>query len=187
MQRELDEEKRNQTVLFEDRRRRKGDRMQIRKMRIEMDQLSDISEKELALNTKKFLQQLEDMDKVTNANLTKEVKDFMRPDQKNKEQCLILIAETNDEILQKKLKLLNSKQFFDLSKLMSTMHQQVALDQMIKIKEIHLRFDQMKEDATKFNKGTELEDALLKIQAQRDLEVTFVDESIEKSLAERDS
>jgi len=56
MQRELDEEKRNQTVLFEERRRRKADRMQIRKMRIEMDQLTEISEKELALNTKKFLQ-----------------------------------------------------------------------------------------------------------------------------------
>ena len=88
-------------------------------MRIEMDQLADISEKELALNTKKFLAQLEDMDKATNANLTKEVKDFLRPDQKNKEQALILISETNDEILQKKLKLLNSKQFFDLSKLMT--------------------------------------------------------------------
>jgi len=56
MQRELDEEKRNQTVLFEERRRRKADRMQIRKMRIEMDQLTEISEKELAFNTKKFLQ-----------------------------------------------------------------------------------------------------------------------------------
>ena len=156
-------------------------------MRIEMDQLADISEKELALNTKKFLAQLEDMDKATNANLTKEVKDFLRPDQKNKEQALILISETNDEILQKKLKLLNSKQFFDLSKLMSTNHQQAALDQMIKIKEIHLRFDQMKDDAHRFNQGTELEDALLKIQAQRDLEVTFVDESIEKYLVERES
>ena len=49
------------------------------------------------------------MDKATNANLTKEVKDFLRTDQKNKEQALILISETNDEILQKKLKLLNSK------------------------------------------------------------------------------
>jgi len=45
----------------------------------------------------------------------------------------------------------------------------------------------MKDDAAKFNKATELEDALLKIQAQRDLEVTFIEESIEKSLAERES
>ncbi len=80
IQKELDEEKKNQTVLFEVRKRRKADRMQIRKMRIEMDQLVEISEKELALNTKKFQTQLEDMDKVTNANLTKEVKDFLRPD-----------------------------------------------------------------------------------------------------------
>lgn len=129
-------------MLLDERRRRKADRMQIRKMRIEMDQLTEISEKELALNTKKFTQQLDAMDKVTNSNLTKEVKDFlMRPEQNNREQALILISETNDEILNKKLKLLNSKQFFDLSKLMSTLQQQIALDMMIKNKEIHLRFD----------------------------------------------
>lgn len=188
MQREIEEEKRNQTVLLDERRRRKADRMQIRKMRIEMDQLTEISEKELALNTKKFTQQLDAMDKVTNSNLTKEVKDFlMRPEQKNREQALILISETNDEILNKKLKLLNSKQFFDLSKLMSTLQQQIALDMMIKNKEIHLRFDQLKEDAQKNKKGTELDDALLKINAERDLEVQFVDESIEKSIPERES
>lgn len=45
----------------------------------------------------------------------------------------------------------------------------------------------MKDDAHRFNQGAELEDALLKIQAQRDLEVTFVDESVEKSLVERES
>ena len=37
MQREMEEEKRNQAVLFDQRKRRKADRMQIRKMRIEMD------------------------------------------------------------------------------------------------------------------------------------------------------
>lgn len=63
------------------------------------------------------------MDLVANAQLTAEVKTFMRPDQKNKEQCLILISETNDELLQKKLKLLSSKQFFDLSKLLNTLQQ----------------------------------------------------------------
>lgn len=58
---------------------------------------------------------------------------------------------------------------------------------MIKNKEIHLRFDQLKEDAQKNKKGTELDDALLKINAERDLEVQFVDESIEKSIPERES
>jgi len=36
---------------------------------------------------------------------------------------------------------------------------------MIKIKEIHLRFDQMKDEANKFNKADDLEGALIKIQA----------------------
>jgi len=33
----MEEEKRNQSVMFDQRKRRKADRMQIRKMRIEMD------------------------------------------------------------------------------------------------------------------------------------------------------
>ena len=36
---------------------------------------------------------------------------------------------------------------------------------MIKVKEIHLRFDQMKDDAQRFNHGAELEDALVKLQS----------------------
>jgi hypothetical protein len=48
--------------------------------------------------------------------LNKEVKDFMTPDQKNKEQVLVIISEINDELLKRMEKMLQSKQFFDLSK-----------------------------------------------------------------------
>ena len=54
--REIEEEKRNQTVLLEERKRRKQDRMIIRKMRIEHDQLEDILNKELLMNDNKFKQ-----------------------------------------------------------------------------------------------------------------------------------
>jgi hypothetical protein len=47
IQLELDEENRNQDKILEERRRRKADRMAIRKMRIEHDQLEDILTKEL--------------------------------------------------------------------------------------------------------------------------------------------
>ena len=54
IKRELDDEKRNQDVLLEERRRRKADRLAIRKMRIEHDQLEDLLKKELNMNNNKF-------------------------------------------------------------------------------------------------------------------------------------
>lgn len=59
MQRELEEESKNQNVILEERRRRKADRMAIRKMRIEHDQLEDILNKELQMNNTKFNRQIE--------------------------------------------------------------------------------------------------------------------------------
>ena len=54
--RELEEEKRHQARLLDERKKRKADRMQIRKMRIEMEQVKEVTDKEIALNNKKFLQ-----------------------------------------------------------------------------------------------------------------------------------
>jgi len=54
LQREVDDEIRNQDVMLEERRRRKADRMAIRKMRIEHDQLEDVLSKELQMNNNKF-------------------------------------------------------------------------------------------------------------------------------------
>jgi hypothetical protein len=58
LKREVDEELRNQDKILEERRRRKADRMAIRKMRIEHDQLTDVLTKELNLNTSKFQDQI---------------------------------------------------------------------------------------------------------------------------------
>jgi len=126
---------------LEERRRRKADRMVIRKMRIEHDQLEDILNKELSMNDSKFKEQIQAMIETSNSLLTKEVKEFLTPEEPNKEQSLIMIAEINDELLKRILKMLQSKQFFDLSKHLQCLQQQIATDQMISIKEIHARFD----------------------------------------------
>lgn len=59
IKKELAEEQRNQDVILDERRRRKADRMAIRKMRIEHDQLEDILAKELTMNNNKFNHQIE--------------------------------------------------------------------------------------------------------------------------------
>jgi hypothetical protein len=132
-------------VILEERRRRKADRMAIRKMRIEHDQLEDVLNKELSLNNNKFTQQVENMSNTSNELMNKEIKSFFHPEHTNQEQSLILISEINDELLSRILKMLQSKQFFDLSKHLQCLQQQIATDQMIKIKEVHSRFDHLKE------------------------------------------
>lgn len=132
-------------MILEERRRRKADRMAIRKMRIEHDQLEDVLNKELSLNNNKFTQQVENMSNTSNELMNKEIKSFFHPEHTNQEQSLILISEINDELLSRILKMLQSKQFFDLSKHLQCLQQQIATDQMIKIKEVHSRFDHLKE------------------------------------------
>ena len=116
IQREIIEEQKNQDKILEERRRRKADRMAIRKMRIEHDQLEDVLTKELQMNNNKFQAQVQTMTDTSNDLMNKEIKTFLNPDHKNKEQALLLIDEINDKLLDRTLKMLQSKQFFDLSK-----------------------------------------------------------------------
>lgn len=109
MQRELDEESRNQDKILEERRRRKADRMAIRKMRIEHDQLEDILTKELNMNNTKFNDQLDLMTNTSNDLMNKEIKEYLHPDFTNKEQALVLVSEINDQLLERSLKMLSSK------------------------------------------------------------------------------
>jgi len=66
LKREIEEELRNQDKILDERRRRKADRMAIRKMRIEHDQLTDVLTKELNLNTSKFKEQINAMSETSN-------------------------------------------------------------------------------------------------------------------------
>lgn len=128
LKREIEEELRNQDKILDERRRRKADRMAIRKMRIEHDQLTDVLTKELNLNTSKFKEQINAMSETSNQLMNQQVKEFLHPDHTNKEQSLILISEINDQLLERLLKMLQSKQFFDLSKHLQCLQQQIATD-----------------------------------------------------------
>jgi len=64
-----------------------------------------------------------DMDDISGKALDQEIKTVMKnADKGGKGQGLIMVAEAHDEILARKLKILQSKQFFDLSKYLGTLH-----------------------------------------------------------------
>lgn len=106
LQKDIDEEQRNQSVILEERRRRKADRMAIRKMRIEHDQLEDVLTKELNMNNTKFADQIAQMSQTSNELMNQQIKEYLHPDHTNKEQSLILISEINDQLLERIQKML---------------------------------------------------------------------------------
>lgn len=56
-----------------------------------------------------------------------------------------------------------SKQFFELSKYIGTLQSQVALDRMIRVKEIEDLINRKKDNLIKTMQGSQLEDALAKL------------------------
>ena len=107
------------------------------------------------------------MDDLSLKKLDIEVKNVMKNSERNgKEHVLLLVGEAFDEILARKCKILTSKQFFDLSKYLGTLHTQVGMEQMIKMREGKLRSDQMRETVYLQLEGKDLEDNLAKIDAE---------------------
>lgn len=67
------------------RRKVKADRMQIKKLRIERDQLDSFNAKELDLNQQKFDKQIVEMERVVDKELDKQTNILLDPSANNKE------------------------------------------------------------------------------------------------------
>lgn len=110
--------------------------MSIRKLKIERDQLKDVNDKEIEMNQKKFDSQIDSITKKGNDELDKQLRNTMTHNVTGNEKGLILIDQAHDALLDRKLQILMSKQFFELSKYIGTLQSQIALDRMIRVKEI---------------------------------------------------
>ena len=63
------------------------------------------------------------------------------------DQAILLINQTSNDLLEKKLRLLISKQFFEVEKYLGTLYNQTALQAMSAKEETRLRFKQSEEEA----------------------------------------
>ena len=81
-------------------------------MKIEAKQIDDQTKKELEVSQHKFDKQIESM----NDTLEKKLDGQTQMIVGGKEQALIMVNEAHEDLLDKKLKVMRSKQFFDLSK-----------------------------------------------------------------------
>jgi len=90
-------------------------------MEIEAKQLPEVNEKEIECLQGKFDQQMEAMDDQCNGQLDREIKILVSHSGKGKEKALVMVNETHDDLLKRKLKILISKQFGDLTKYLGTL------------------------------------------------------------------
>jgi len=106
---------------LEERKKKRAQMMQIKKMQIEAKQLDDMNEKEIETLQGKFEAQMDEMDKQLNKEVDRELLIITSHSGKGKEKGLIMVNEAHDDLLKRKLKILISKQFSDLTKYLGTM------------------------------------------------------------------
>ena len=141
-------------------------------MQIEADQIDELNNKEIETLNNKFQDQMDQMDRHTEKELDREVKTITTRVGPGKEQALIVVNEAHDDLLERKLKILMSKQFGDLTKYLGSMQNKLAMEHMIRSRKIEMKYERDKESAISAGMTEEaLADKLQMIAAERDLEL----------------
>jgi len=119
--------------------------------------------------------------------LDKQLRNTMTHGVTGNEKGLILIDQAHDALLDRKLKILMSKQFFELSKYIGTLQSQIALDRMIEVKQIEESIKKKKEKLHELYKGASLEDEIGKLMAEKQLELQLLEDKLKNQQLEEDS
>lgn len=131
-----------------------------------------MNKKEVETISGKFHDQMDDMDRHIEKDIDREVRTIITRVGPGKEEALIVVNEAYDDLLERKLKILMSKQFSDLTMYLGSMNKKAATEQMIRDRKIELRFKQMKENALREQiPESELAEKLQVIEAEKDLEL----------------
>ena len=131
-----------------------------------------MNKKEVETISGKFHDQMDDMDRHIEKDIDREVRTIITRVGPGKEEALIVVNEAYDDLLERKLKILMSKQFSDLTMYLGSMNKKAETEQMIRDRKIELRFKQMKENALREQiPESELAEKLQVIEAEKDLEL----------------
>lgn len=115
LQRQREEDGKNQDRDLEAKKARRKALMAIKKMKIEAKQIDAKNAKEIEINQKKFDDQIDAMNEHQKKQLANQVRSQLA-ETGGREQALIMIDQAHNDLLEQKYKVLKSKQFFDLSK-----------------------------------------------------------------------
>lgn len=145
----------NQDRDLDAKRKKRLELLQLKKMQIEADQIDELNKKEVETINNKFLQQVDNMDKHLDKDLDREVRTIVTRVGPGKEQALIVVNEAHDDLLERKLKILMSKQFSDLTKYLGSMQNKVTMEHMIRTRKIEMKFKADKDKAVKMGMSEE--------------------------------
>jgi len=135
----------------------------------------------------KFLGQMEAMDKHTEKELDREIRSISTRIGPGKEQALIVVNEAHDDLLERKLKILMSKQFGDLTKYLGSMQNQLMMEHMIRARKLEMKFENEKEAAIHAGMSEgDLADRLQMLAASRDLEINLSEQKLQRDKEERE-
>jgi len=95
-----------------------------------------LNQKEVDTIQNKFDKQVGDMQRTVDKDLDKVINGLLSHQGPGKEKALVMVNEAYDDLLKRKLKILMSKQFSDLTKYLGTMQSQVAMEHMIRTRQI---------------------------------------------------
>jgi len=135
----------------------------------------------------KFLGQMEAMDKHTEKELDREIRSISTRIGPGKEQALIVVNEAHDDLLERKLKILMSKQFGDLTKYLGSMQNKLMMEHMIRARKLEMKFENEKEAAIHAGMSEgDLADKLQMLAASRDLEINLSEQKLQRDKEERE-
>lgn len=129
---QMHQDRQSQDRNLEEKRKKRAELLALKKMQIEANQIDELNKKDVETMNNKFLNQMEAMDKHTDKELEREVRTILTRVGPGKEQALIIVNEANDDLLARKLKLLMSKQFSDLTKYLGSMQNKLMMEHMIR-------------------------------------------------------
>lgn len=143
----MDLDRQNQNKDLDAKRKKRQELLNLKKMQIEAKQIEELNKKEVETLDNKFQEQMKEMDKHTEKELDREVRNIVTRVGPGKEQALIVVNEAHDDLLERKLKILMSKQFGDLTKYLGSMHNKIAMEHMIRARKIEMKYERDKESA----------------------------------------
>ena len=129
---QMHQDRQSQDRNLEEKRKKRAELLALKKMQIEANQIDELNKKDVETMNNKFLNQMDAMDKHTDKELEREVRTILTRVGPGKEQALIIVNEANDDLLARKLKLLMSKQFSDLTKYLGSMQNKLMMEHMIR-------------------------------------------------------
>ncbi len=136
----MNNERLHQDQVLEEKRKQRMNLKKVKEIEIEKRHMEEQAKKETEILQKKYDKIVGDQAQQFDLEVQKAIKPFEREGQIDK--AILVINQSSNELMEKKLRLLINKQFFELEKYLGTLYNQLALEKMSAMQKLHARISQ---------------------------------------------